>query len=251
MLRATLFATALALAAGDVFAADIPGGRSTRATVRVESNDDNRGRWEKGGDSDWYKVALKKGQAYYFSVSGGEEYWAIDVAARKPNGVLIGSDSISTAYYGGAGVEIIAPADGTYYLEAKGEPQQPQTTTTSSGYGYGVFPDCAAGRNTTCQLRIGISQQRQLVTGWDFDSFKLPLAAGRSYSVEITSDKDNAVLEILGPDGTVVATAGGGDRDVPARVDRYVPRATGTYYARVSSDDDEARHQYTIVATQP
>lgn len=79
----------------------------------------------------------------------------------------------------------------------------------------------------------------------DFYSFTLD--AGQSTSLLVTSQEaGNVELELVDATGAVLATASGSQNDVDLAINNFVAASTGTYYARVTSDDAE----YSLVVTR-
>ncbi|MDE0005728.1 MAG: M10 family metallopeptidase C-terminal domain-containing protein, partial [Rhodospirillaceae bacterium] len=110
---------------GSATLADIPGNSTTAAEVKVGGNS-FLGTVETPGDTDWIKVTLEAGKRYVFLLEGinipSTAEGVLDdpfVAIRDANGKRVAFDDD-----GGPGLNsrlgFVAPASGTYYVEAGG-----------------------------------------------------------------------------------------------------------------------------------
>lgn len=110
---ALLAATTL-LASGAFAAADIPGGKGTKA-VLTTGPAGVEGTFEKKGDSDWYKVRLKGGQNYALSPSLTDNSNCLTLNLRNANGKILGSATSDSG--ADDGFEFQPEKAGTYFVE--------------------------------------------------------------------------------------------------------------------------------------
>lgn len=235
-----LLASTAAMAAGD-----IPGGTTTKATLPIQVVP-SAGNWESVGDSDWYRVSLRKGETYAFTLDERGDAATFEVAVRNAAGKVL-KKAIGDLYTV-AGIEFVPPTSGTYFLDAR---LVSFDSGANGGYLAAVGPDCLAGAKTTCQLQPGKQQRRNLAFFRDADWFKVSMQAGKAYTFVADNVDDvlsDMVVEVVDAAGKVLATgATDGSRSV---VTGFKPPKAGTYYARVRDLGLEAIGPYTIVLQQ-
>ena len=223
--RTALLLGALALPAspGAANAADIPGDRGTSATIPL-SREKTEGEFDAEGDSDWYRVALKRGQTYAVGVEVPSNAAVInlrDARGRKVEGLTLPADG------GRGGFEVQPAASGTYFLEL----------TDRGGFGYpapfeaAISTDCRGDAATACTLAPG--QTRAPFLDWpsDIDYFKVKLEKGALYDI-IVKYYAGLFVKVLDARGRVVAERAP-PGEAPSIVGLKVPR-TGTYFVAVT-----------------
>lgn len=228
--RAAVLVAAVALP-GAAGAADIRGNANTTATLPI-SGTYTPGEFEIPGDSDWYKVTLAAGTDYAVS-SGGS--FGLDIKLRDAAGRVLAS--AHDGYYEDGGLEFRAPRSGTYFVEYKDTPS-PDSGAYPGSYRARVMSDCRGDRTTKCVLRPGRPQTRQTAWYADRDWFRVALTKGVTYTVT-TDDPSYNNVHIVDADNTELAAAG----------QAFRPGATGTYFVRVSTEDDYGR-TYSVELTQ-
>lgn len=169
------------------------------------------GGFDKAGDVDRYRIALKEGKDYAIGVRSGASEWTV----RGPTGTAL--CSALTLDGEDDGCEFRAGRDGFFTIEGRAQ--------EAGGYTFRLHPDCRKDVKTRCQIRPGATQQHLLTYGTETDLVRLAgLTAGRSYAVELIDPPHGATLTIL--KGTATVATGGSFK-----------AGTGTYYARIENDN--------------
>jgi hypothetical protein len=192
------------------------------------------GATEAGGSED-YVLRANAGQMMTVVVASVEQNAAVSViapdgAALEPSGgpVFVGT----------------LPATGDYRLEVSGLPDLAATT-------YGLVVHIAA----PAAAPSGVTERIEFAAGTDSASvdgavvigttnrYVLAAAAGQSMSVEVSSVEGNAVVDVLAPDGSVLA-----DEQTSAAVQLPVD---GDYVVEVGSTRGNATYTLGITITGP
>lgn len=248
--RAIFYAASSLLSiTGSAAAADIPGNTSTRAVLPIPTAVLD-GFWEREGDDDWYRVDLRKGQAYAFVLY---DFSYRDLTLRDPSGKAvkkgIGNQDVGT------GLEYVAPSTGTYYLAARGGPFE---APEDKSYALRSEVDCAGDARTRCALVLGQVQRQEILFDYDVDWLRVTLRKGRVYDFEAGDRRahgNNMGLELAVLDAqgaTLAATPPAIDSGDPARrIEGFKAPATGTYYVRLRNADAGERggvRSYSVLA---
>jgi hypothetical protein len=153
--KTALAATMLALPSL-ALAADIPGNKSTAATLPIKDVV-RTGLFETAGDGDWYRVSLTKDATYAVMVDSGFPFNADDpsigASARTSGGTVLGSDIDNPLNVGG--FTFTAKATGTHFIVYKHLAGVPLPT----GYEARITTDCLATIRTKCALALGVERR--------------------------------------------------------------------------------------------
>lgn len=158
-----------------------------------------------------------------------------------PNG-----EQVATA--AGAGGAILSgftlPATGAYIIyakAAKGAPAGAYTLAIGDGL---ALRDIDAG-----PLTADVAAAGNLLRSGDREIWSLDLPTNATFSVETTPEvaRLDAVTEVIGPDGKVLAAAQSDGAGRPLRV-TAVTTAAGRYQVRVSANRNASTGSYTIMA---
>ncbi len=226
--------------AGLVIALPVGADARTRA-----SDDDQRIEFAQGADygsvagatevgtSDGYIVQAEEGQVMTVVVASVEQNAAVTVTA--PDGSVL-EPSGGPVFVG------TLPAAGDYRLEVSGQPDNSATT-------YGLVVHIAALPAESSPS--GVTERIEFAAGADSASvdgavvmgttnrYVLRAGVGQSMSVEVASVEDNAVIDVLAPDGSVLV-----DEQTTATL--QLP-ADGDYIVEVGSTRGNAT--YTVSVT--
>ena len=219
------------------FAADLPAGPGTKATLPISGNY-TKGVFEKTGDSDWYKVKLEKGNTYALGIDLGAG--GADIRLRDPKGKVLGTGSATSGDSDG-GLEYTAKASGTYYVDVTGNSLD-GSPIQNTIYSVRVTDDCAAGPQTDCTIAAGQTRQRIWAWNGDVDWFRTTLTVGQSYTFKINGPEEPEIA-ILNAGGDVQAL--GGSRPVS-----FVPKKNGTYYVRARNSGGQISGPFKVTDEQ-
>jgi hypothetical protein len=234
-------AAGLALATG-ADAADIPS--STRSTVALffanNSLATRQHAFETAKDSDWFRVSLKGGVDYYITGLYGDQGdgSVLQSTFRDAAGhVLV--QALFFDPFTADGYEIRAPRDGTYYIELR-------TTSSVAGkvYAARLGGDCRRGITTRCTMQPGQVRDNNVLGGaHDWDSFKLALTVGRTYTFFVGAKQGCAsglTVDMMDSTGRFLAAGqpfSAAGYEYAAQLVFRAPK-TGTFFANVHAFDD-------------
>lgn len=154
---------------------DIPGNVSTQAVLNpgasytlctIDSAD----------DSDWYRVALTKGQHYAFNAQ--IEHNSYSIALHNNKGAVVKQAS-GTSYSNGPGVEYTALYSGIYYVDFH---------VTSAKHAFcrlRFVKDCAGNKDTTCSVPLHGSKTGQKTFPADVDFWRFNATKGIKYTAAL------------------------------------------------------------------
>jgi hypothetical protein len=225
----------LASAAG---AADVPGGTGTRATAKTGLAG-VRGVFEKPGDSDWYRIALKGGQSYAV-VASPTNRGCLNVRLRTAAGKVI--DTAGSYQDNDDGFEYRPGADGTFFLEFKDRIDCPNAYPAQ--YRGNVTADARGDPTTAATIAVGRTIHGYLNWGYDQDYFRTRLRAGVGYTATATIGTDSS-LRLVDAGGKVLLSQSAG---TPLR---FTVPASGTYYLVADASDDSAGNSYPLTLAAP
>jgi hypothetical protein len=241
------FLAATMLLTAPAFAADIPGSAATRVFLQV-SPELTRGEWEHDGDSDWYKVNLRRGEDYAvtFDSSGFEA--PATATLRSPKRKPLKSVSYSSEF--DAGFEYRATQTNTYFLDATGK-WDPDFHPAGRSYLVRVTIDCRDAATTRCKLELG--KKRNGLSAWigDWDRYAINLLKTKRYTftVDVPSIATGCSTQLLDSNGTKLAevrySAGR-----PAVFEDFKPEAAGKHFLRARCDvADNVGSRYEVLVT--
>jgi hypothetical protein len=212
-------------------AGDIPGDKSTKATLPV-SVARTLGTLETAGDKDWYRVTLKDKTDYTVDVSPPETGYGFIVATlRNAAGKALASVAIdaSDRDTSDEGFEYHTRYGGLYFLEYKGDANH-----RGDPYLARIAGDCRTGTVSRCTLAVGRRHDGLIAYQYDEDWFRIPLTAGVRYRIDLARTGGSGpsvagrVTDASGK--TVLDGLGSGPVN-------FVPKANGTYFVAVVDGD--------------
>lgn len=149
--------------------ADIPGTAATRATL-PRGADFTQNELERDGDSDWYRVELKKGTNYAFNADieleppfPDDGYVSLRLRLRDPSGRVLEEDEAETYD------------------------------------GYDAAPDI----RTAAEIEVGQTRDLSFFYGGDVDTYGVDLVGGRSY--DFAANDSSIDVALLDANGEVLA----------------------------------------------
>ncbi len=182
------------------------------------------GRFETGGDADWFRFRAEVGVHYVFN-SIGPEFGSDPASSVYPSNLRI-VDATGREYgYPGSFDPIVS---GDYYLEVlgfnAGDYQVVQKTWNDD------YPHTPATAGT---LPAGGRASGVIDYETDIDPFRVQLDAGGLYTFTLTGDLNFYRLELTGP-GNVRLTYALGNNDGGGLALTFDPSVSGDYYLNVS-----------------
>jgi hypothetical protein len=232
-----LAGSAALLTSGLAYAADIPGNRTTKAVLKLGLNG-VKGTFEKHGDSDWYRVTLKKAQNYAFQ-AGLAEVGCVRLNLRNAKGKVLETARSDEAV--DDGFEYRPNATKTFFVEFLAETCNGAHPFPREYHGH-VAADARGDKTTGATIKVGQTIRGVLNWGHDPDYFRTKLDAGKTYTVSIESLEIQ--LSVLDSQGKVILSKFGSGH---TKAEVKVP--TGTYYIGITGDDDTGGSRYTLSLT--
>lgn len=204
----------------------------TSGQVTVGGNPPTSGRLDSASDVDYFRVELQGGTRYAFDLRGtGSQALGPRLELRDASGALLNGQATATGSVG-AGLGVVAPSSGTYYLAA--------SSTTGQAGGYQLraatddHPDTGAGTAVALVTVGGPATTGRLDSASDIDRFRVNLQAGSHYEFVLAPGSGALApgrLYLYGPDGSPVA--GQGKTGVASFA--HTATTTGTYYIAAAS----------------
>ncbi len=199
---------------------------------------------ERNGDFDRYPISVTQGQLITIGVRPDANFRA-KLELFDPEGLLLTTATPTTSNAGGDALipALIAAQSGTYVAFVTGEANS--TGGYSIGYGVGFsHSETRRGETVSDQLYNGNIQRRGLSEVWTLDLNRNDVI---SAAASIGQGNLDPVLELIAPDGSLVAMDdnGGGNRD--AQIASALAPIAGRYHLRVSSVNASGQGAYTLV----
>lgn len=232
-------AAGLALSA-PALAADVPGGSGTEAGFKTGPAG-VRGVFERRGDSDWYRLALKGGQNYAFAAPFFMDRFCATLTLRDLNGKVL--RSVSSGFGAFRGFEFRPATTRTFLVEFKDCSESGARYPVE--YSGGVRADARGDTTTAATIAVGQTVAGLSNSGDDRDYFRTRLERGKRYTIRV--DGGEPYLKLVDArDKQLYTDATGGHAELAGVT---VP-ATGTYYV-VVYQFDEGRASYTLSLKTP
>ena len=229
---------------------DVPADASTDASLAPEG-DYREGMLSPAGDRDWYRLTLEEGQG----VRIGMQATGTPDSIGDPYLVLYGPDGaeITRDDDGGDGLnswlEFQAPAAGAYYVEARGFTEDATGRYAINVVG-GEIGDNMEGAEAL--MPNGDARTSFIGSAGDVDWFAVELVEGRPYRFYADgAEGDGALadplLTLYDSTGAQVAQDDDGGRGLNSYL-YFASPTGGTYFAAVSSYDQQSTGRYTLRA---
>ncbi|MBI1279668.1 MAG: hypothetical protein GC179_16185 [Anaerolineaceae bacterium] len=199
---------------------------------------------ERKGDFDRYPITVTQGQLITVGVRPDTNFRA-KLELFDPEGLLIMTATPATSNAGGDALipALMAAQSGTYVAFVTGEANS--TGGYSIAYGVGFsHSETRRGETVPDQIYDGNIQRRGLSEVWTVDLNRNDVI---SAAASIGQGNLDPVLELIAPDGALVAMDdnGGGNRD--AQIASALAPVAGRYHLRVSSANASGQGAYTLV----
>ncbi|MCJ8052497.1 pre-peptidase C-terminal domain-containing protein [Shinella curvata] len=192
------------------------------------------------GDSDWFKISLKAGLDYGFSVSGDGSNTSLpdaDLILRDANGTqLAGGTNYSNSTYA---ISHAAKQTGTYFIDIRDSGE-------AGNYSLRWLGNDTILRNTstTVALGTGASITSAIDVQGDSDWFKVSLKAGISYAFTVTGTGTSGL-----PDGDIYLRDANGNKiagstnySYATGLVTFTAQSAGTYFVEVTDASDIGRY---------
>jgi serralysin len=221
---------ALLLAAPAARAADIPGDKSTKATITPGPARFD-GVLDKAGDSDWYRITLKAGRNYAFESAS---FCDTRVVLRNAAGKVLKTSGLASDN-GDDGFEFRSATTKGYFVEYLDA--NPAVCLEYGGpypHGYSGNVAMEVRGDTTTRGTIAPGQTIKSLLNWntDQDYFRAQLYTGKRYTLTLGGPSGTTVW-VVDQKGEVVA---GVPYNGPPPAGFRVPKS-GTYYVVVAGGD--------------
>ena len=235
-------------------AGDPPGDRSSRA--RLTPGQPVTGAVERGGDTDWYRVAMRTGQLYRIALDG-----AGDNALSDPLLRIVDADGNELAVNDDARdglnsyLEYTPSRNGDVFVEARGFGDEAAGGYRLSLEAARLPPDPAsAATNTRARLNFGQPVQAGIDYAGDKDWYRVALQAGQSYRFTLNGGEGEGVLSdpflrLHGPDGVEIASDDDGGDGFNSYLE-FTATTAGNYYIEASGFGEGLTGSYTIAANE-
>ena len=216
---------------------DIPGDISTPAVLPLTSAY-TQSVFERSGDSDWFRVTLKKNVNYAVQLDCNLGDCSVSVRDRQGGELAqsFGSSDIDTQ----PGLSLIAPYDGTFFVEARGYQPRP--------YRLRMAKDCAEDFRSICALTADGKGSGDLFSFNDRDWLAVELERGKTYDAQVRGSNFDGGLSV----GVVTRFGGALELDSAtsgpgfASFAGFKPRKTDRYFIVVSGEYGTGPYQVTV-----
>jgi len=199
---------------------------------------------ERKGDFDRYPITVTQGQLITIGVRPDANFRA-KLELFDPEGLLLTTATPATSNAGGDALipALVAAQSGTYVAFVTGEANS--TGGYSIAYGVGFsHSETRRGETVPDQVYSGNISRRGLSEMWTLDLNRNDVI---SAAASIGQGSLDPVLELIAPDGSLVAMDdnGGGNRD--AQIASAIAPVGGRYHLRASSANASGQGAYTLV----
>ncbi len=203
-----------------------------------------RGAVERRGDFDRYPIAVTQGQLITIGVRPDGNFVA-KLELFDPDGLLIAQAAPADSVAGGDALipALLAGQTGIYVAFVTGDASSVGGYTISYGVG-NAHLETRRGAVVADQLYSGSIARRGLSESWSLDLNRNDVI---SVAAAVTSGAIDPVLEVIAPDGSLVAMDdnSGGNRD--AQIISARAPVAGRYHISVSSANATGEGTYTLV----
>ncbi|HYC05946.1 MAG TPA: pre-peptidase C-terminal domain-containing protein [Azospirillaceae bacterium] len=180
------------------------------------------------GDQDFFKVTLQAGQTYRIDPTGAAGL--VEVLSLT-DGVLKAGEGreVRGASLGDKSVVFTPLTSGTFYVSVSGG---------TGAYGVTVSPqtdDFADNAGTTGTLAVGGSTAGVINATTDADMLKVTLAAGQTYSFELSGGATD--ISVVSATDGILASNTGRDESSTQKTVTLTAREGGTYFVKVDGGD--------------
>ncbi|MBI1252020.1 MAG: hypothetical protein GC189_11160 [Alphaproteobacteria bacterium] len=260
LLMASVALAGMSALAGPAFAqartesatSDAPAATNTRA--RLAPGETASGSVGEAGDADWFRVSLAADQTYRISLSSA----ATDTPLGDPFLRVLtarGEEVVTDDDSGGnlnSYVEFVAPARGTYYIEAKafGDGATGDYTLTLT---QGETPGDIS-TDLTLDAQNGAFRQSTLTPAGDTDWYRMQLGESESVRLSLTSNGEDGsalgdpYLTVRDSSGAEIVSDDDGGEGLNSYIEFTAPTA-GTYFVEARGFSEEATGAYALNLT--
>lgn len=239
--------------AGQASAQDADVGNDASTGARVSPGGEVTGALERQGDVDWYRLAVRRGQRYRITLTGG------DTEGRLGDPMLRLLDS------SGAEIAVNDDADGLNSMLEYTPPANGQVFVEAGAFGgalTGAYTlavaaetaptdNTAAAVNTRGRLAVGANASSELSFAGDSDWYRIRLEAGQSYRFTLAGAGEGALadpfLALRGADGEQLAADDDSGEGLNAYLEFTAP-ASGNYFLEARAFDEQATGAYSLNA---
>jgi hypothetical protein len=240
-----VLAAAAVTASSAALGADIPGNKSTTATLPIKDVVRTE-LFEREGDADWYRVNLTRGVTYAVMVDSGFPFNADDpgirAAARTSSGTILASTIDHPLNVGG--FTFTARATGLHFIVYKHLAGVPLPT----GYEARITTDCLSSIETRCALALGVERKSAFNYAEDTDYLRVSLLRSKTYTLTGSGGPGSFFGIHIGLHNATGERLWGGFLDNSSITFR--PPADGTHFISASANDD-FDYKYRLLLRTP
>lgn len=206
---------------------------------------------------DWYSFVATTGQAISVALKGDTANSALRLDVFAPNGNLLTTAVTAAPWADQLVNSLIATASGTYTVRVYGDlpAEAPYTLNISKGAAMDVEPNTNAADSQDPGTSVVLGQ---IVSGGDSDRYRYNVRTGDVVTITTTTPGDgpnnfinslDPAVELIGPTGSVVASASNGNADGRNVTMNYTATQNGVFTVRVYGESGTG--EYVLRTTGP
>jgi len=217
-----------------------------KTTGRLSVGDSSTGSIDTNYDADWFKMSLKAGVTYLFSVTGaptgdGSLASLANVSLGVADSAGYGASGAPYSTYAtsdGAALQFTAQRSGDFFVSVNGGYSNLGSYTLKASLP--VADDYSANRNTTGQLENGVATAATFERADDVDWFKFHAEAGQIVNFASTGAAElprTTYRQVMDADGVALAYV---------TQSPFIASKTGDYYLAVSASSRIGAYTQTM-----
>lgn len=242
-----------AMGATSAYAQDADQGDNTSTRGRLNVGNSVTGSIGAEGDKDWFRVAVRPGQLYTFTLNGGEGSGALG----DPYLVVFDAEGVEVASnddYGGelnSRIDYVPGARGNIYVQAGAFADSGSGSYTLTAAAAPLPADDAGnGRTTRANVAPGTDTSGNLEYAGDRDWYRLRVTEGQSYRMQLRAAGDaesglDPLLKLYDAAGVELAMDDDGGGGLNSYLE-YTAPTTGDVFLEARGFMDDAIGEYLI-----
>lgn len=241
-------------ASSAAFAQDADQGDTSATRGRINAGGSVTGAISPEGDKDWFRISVRPGQIYTFTLNGGEG----DGALGDPHLALFDGDGVELASnddYGGelnSRIDYVPGERGNIFVQASAFADSGTGAYTLAASAAALPADDAGnGRTTRASVTPGTDTSGNLEYAGDRDWYRLRVTEGQSYRVQLraaVTEGDGALdplLKLYDGEGVEIAMDDDGGGGLNSYLE-YTAAADGDVFIEARGFMDDAVGEYLL-----